>query len=486
MTYGVGSDNPTSQNMKETLQRTTKNLARVALAVAALSGITGQAKANVGNIVGSGSTGPGIGWNSSVTDMNIRFNALRTIGLKTVRLAVDVSDLQNPTNANQFYPERLDNFVQAAYAHGLTPNLMINFYTNPDWAWYRTVDTWNWYWIGYKVAERFRPGSATNIAAGRGSSWGISIYSAFNEPNNKGFFPPDGFPSGNYVWALGNLAEGIHAVNNGLTVMNGGFLNSSPEYLSHIAPLVNSTSARRLDAIDFHHYVGNMNYGPGAGQGSAQTFYDYMMNNATVQVTRNVPVCITESSFELKDPNLNQWQAGYNNFTHYWGDIALRTKSGAINQVKMIGAWDPLVVQWNAPDWSQKYNKEAWGLSQCRQLNPWLGNERGRALRAIATMTKGMTLTSVDAAKGVYILTGGANSFAKKVWVWHNRPTWSNMVGPSFTVTGIPTGCTSGSVYGHNSMNDAGALGVYRSFPVNATSTTLTGLTDGTLVFAAK
>lgn len=257
------------------------------------------------------------------------------------------------------------------------------------------------------------------------------------------------------------------------------------DYGSYLAPLFNGANAnqrRRLDALDIHFYP----YRVDGLNDTLQGNYNWWSQALTVKITRDVPLILTEMNYRIPDASVSQDQAGINGFSHYWNVLAFRNQHGRF-ATQHLGFWDPLILQPVAPNWSGGYETGLWMLGMAKQLNPWKGNERGRAIRLLAQLTKGMRFTAVDDVRGVYTLEGSSGSFARKMYVWHNRPNWTNTPGARFKVQKLPARASRVDVYAYNCMDDNGNVLVYKSLDVgpNQASVTFDNLAQGqTLVFA--
>jgi hypothetical protein len=463
----------------------------VPMVVGTLLGMGSARAQDLTNVVGSGSQGVGVEPTSAASTINTSFASLQTIGLRSCRIAVDVNVLQDKGTSN-YYMSRLDTMVNAAYARGMKRVvILVNYYTNPDWA-YRfgtnPWNDWNWYWIGRNLADRFRPGSSWNQSQGHGS-WGVEIYQAMNEPNNAFFNPPNGLDINYFVEKTKFFSQGVHDSNNALTVINGAFLGWSTAYGGALAPLFNNTTGngnQRLDGWDVHIYNDYINYGPGVSDGSAQSGYNWWMTNTTPAITRMLPAYITECNFAVTQYNqISQDTAARNGFTQFWSILSLKDLNGS-HQIKMMLAWDPLNPQRSTVN----YNDEAWTHSMCQQVSPWQGNPRGRMLRLLSTVTKGMTLYAINNSVGDCYLTAGSGAYAKAMWVWHNRPSqgWTTIQNNTYTCNGIPAGTTRIEVYRYNAMNNSGVITAHTSKSATpGGSVTFTNLpANETLVFAAR
>jgi len=78
-----------------------------------------------------------------------------------------------------------------------------------------------WFAIGRDFATLFRPNSPWLVSQGI-TGWGISVYSAINEPD----LAVD-IPFSTYVNAIEGLADGVHSVDPTLKVIPGGFMSEN-------------------------------------------------------------------------------------------------------------------------------------------------------------------------------------------------------------------------------------------------------------------
>ena len=342
-----------------------------------------------------------------------------------------------PANAAEYWnggkplPERFDEVVLAAHEHGVSPVFLFEYYTR-----------WNielggaekWHAIGSAFAERFHPNSAWLRGHGI-SDWGVTIYTAFNEPmwkdNNPRPIPPD-----QYAFALEALADGVHSIDAKLCVNPGGyqevplFQNRNP-YIKAVAPLFNSG---KLSAIDIHRYW-DVQYVP-MSHGfdfSLQHQFDQVKKDAGI--TADVQFCTTEMNFKRRAVSEDQAAAGF--LTALWDALTVVGRDG--NRVTQF------VMPWNIFNLATK--DENYGLTA--NPSPWTPTARGKVLAMACKLARGMKFTSVDPKNtGVSVLAGDG----RKLWVWQNRPGWSNIAGSSFTLIALPADTTTVDIYGWDGL----------------------------------
>jgi hypothetical protein len=436
-----------------------------------------QPWADLPAMIGSGGFSPWIGYNSDTTILKRDCKILAdVIGVGMIRVTPRAYEVHRLSD-NTFHPEILDVVMNIAFTAGLSaPVCLVEYYFNndPNWdggAWRVPIDQYNWYEIGRALAQRFAPGSTWNVSKGHGATWGMVYYQTMNEPGNEGFNPAPGLDMTKYHDAQKAFADGIHSVSAALKVSNGGFLHGDDGHGKALVDLYNNGT---LSGMDEHDYVdnGSMNYGAGAGTGSAQSLLDDWMR----------PQCgITAQDMEFysSEANFDNWRGLSDDavarcyMTHIWGTLGVVGPRGQ-PITRYYLAWQPLDTEPRN------------GL--CSQISPWLANSRGRIFQMNARLTKGMDIiSSTPKTTGEVILTG-AN---KKMWVWHNRAGWSNKTGTSYTVAAIPSGSTKIDIFRYNSWSQtAGSTGTpapYRTMTLSGeTSLTIDNLpTEETFMFLA-
>ena len=167
-------------------------------------------------------------------------------------------------------PTILDSFLGAALARNITPILLFEYYAQyyPTLG-FGTKDSWAR--IGVAFSRYAGPGGVWPIAHSAPSSWGVTVFTAINEPDggsgNLSFLPGGALPGpAAYVEALSGLSSGVKGVlGAAATVCPGGFMSvnafDDPSLRGlgpFLAPLWNSGV---LDCIDLHTYY-DVQYAP--------------------------------------------------------------------------------------------------------------------------------------------------------------------------------------------------------------------------------
>jgi len=101
-------------------------------------------------------------------------------------------------------------------------------------------------------------------------------------------------------------------------------------------------------------------------------------------------------------------------------------------------------MPWNIFHLTQKDTR--YGL--CTKLAPWTPTERGKVLKLVCRISKGMEFASCDPRlKGLFVLEGTG----RKPWVWQNRTGWTDKPGTTYTLKDIPQTATRLELYRYNS-----------------------------------
>lgn len=338
----------------------------------------------------------------------------------------------------------LDAILALAHEHGVTPMVLFEYYAH----YYEDIGLGTeeqWFAIGRAFAERYRPGGAW--AAERGiRDYGITLYTAFNEPEGTDFEPGRKLGPGPYVAALRGLARGVHAVDPGLQVMPGGFKspNAADDWALRgigpaLAPLWNDGT---LAGIDLHTYF-DVQYAPmeGGYANSAQSNFDQVKR--ACGITADVGFIATE--FNYKKRQVSEEQAACGFLTAIWDSLGVVGGDGSAHVAR-------LAFPWNIFHRAEK--DDHYGMSH--SLQPYRPTARGEVLRLVLRLTRGMTFVSLDPrGTGVFVLQGEG----RKLWVWQNRKGWSSLRGTRFEVRGIPPQATRLEVYGWDGLRRTIELG---------------------------
>jgi hypothetical protein len=383
-----------------------------------------------------------------------KFGVLRDLGATVCRMPLSPRDYWD---GGKPVPERADAGVRMAHAHGIEPVLLFEYYTR----WKEPLgDGAKWRAIGVAFAERFRPGSPWLEKQGiRG--WGVTVYTAINEPewkdNNPEPIPPEA-----YAAALEGLADGVHGVDASLHVVPGGyqevplFQNRDP-YLKAVARLYNEG---KLSAIDIHRYW-DVDYVPMAKRRDFSLQSQFEKAKRDAGITADVAFHTTEMNF--KHRKVSQDEAAQGFLTAIWDALTV-TGAGGQRVSRFVMPWNLFNTEAQDPEYGM-----------CERAAPWTPNARGRVLRDVLRLTRGMAFVSADPkATGVTVLDGTA----ARLWVWQNRAGWSTIAGTSFELKDIPAGAKEIELYGWD--------GLRRKVPVGGATQRLEGLeTEETLLFRA-
>ena len=421
------------------------------LSIALMLFAAGAARADVASSIGAGNLDAG-----RLESAGAKLKALNAIGGGMCRIPVSVNDYRSPGD-NAPHPERLDDLVLLAHKHGITPMLLFEYYTK-----------WNgplggrekWLAIGKAYADRFRPNSEFLTSKGI-RDWGIIHYTAINEPmwtdNNPTPIVPE-----EYAAALEGLADGVHAADKSLKVSPGGyqevplFQNRNP-YIKAVAPLYNNG---KLFAIDIHRYW-DVQYVPMTSyRFSLQTQFEQVKKNAGI--TADVAFHTTEMNFKKRLVTEEQAAAGL--LTALWDALGVTGNAG--QRVTQF------VMPWNV--FNLDTRDDHYGI--CTQLDPWTPTARGKVIRSVGLLTKGMMFTHCDPKQGEFVLEGDG----RKMWVWQNRKGWTREPGESYTLAGIPPAAKAIEVFGWD--------GLLKSIDIaGRTSVKIDGLrVDETWMFVAR
>jgi len=313
-----------------------------------------------------------------------QFDALNDIGIGMCRINVYPDLYWNGTSA---LPKSIDRIVKLCYSRGIAPMLLFEFYGN-----YGNIGSkGKWETIGKSFAERFMPNSAW-LKSQNIHNWGITVYTAINEPDNENTIPKNGANS--YYDALEGLADGVHSIDNTLKVNPGGFMAGNDYddwnlrgYGNAITPLYNTG---KLHGIDLHTYY-DVKYAPmeGGYTNSAQKNFDLVKSSCGI--TSDIAFYSTEFNYKKRDCTEDQAALGF--LTGIWDNLGV------------IGKNNTSVTQFAFP-WcifNTATVDDNYGF--CTQLNPWLPTTRGTVLKMVSQLTKGMWFTKLNPkTTGTFVL----------------------------------------------------------------------------------
>jgi len=432
-------------------------LTPVILACSCCSILTSELRADPGSQIGGGN----IMLRKDLTGADAQFKALKAAGASMCRFPIAEGVYYNP-KLRKPAPERYDRLVLLAHKRGITPMILFEYYTR-----------WNgpiggrdkWRAVGRAFAERFSPDSEWLKSRGV-SGWGITCYTAVNEPTWKSNNPTPIVPE-QYAKALEGLSDGVRSVSEKLTVSPGGYIEGSLHggrnpYMKAAAPLYN---AGKLDAIDIHRYW-DVKYVPMAKtrRHSLQAQFDDVKRD--YKITANVKFHTTEMNFKKRLINEDQAAKGF--LTALWDALGVVDSKG--RRVTQF------VFPWSIFHLTKK--DEHYGL--CTKLSPWTPTARGRVLQLVCRISRGLQFVSCDPREGgLFVLQGPG----RKLWVWQNRTGWTKKPGGAVTINGVPRDMLRLEIYRYNSWDKPWRiLNISRK-----TSVTITDLPQQeTLMFLAR
>ncbi len=390
-----------------------------------------------------------------------QYRVLKDLGAGMCRIPVSEGVYFSPQEKKPL-PERCDEVVLLARKHDVTPVFLFEYYTR----WNRPLGGRDrWHAIGRAFAERFSPGSPFLESRGV-RDWGVRVYTAINEPtwksNNPLPIPPD-----EYAAALEGLADGVHSVSPGLRASPGGYIEGSlhggkDAYVRAAAPLFN---AGKLWSLDIHRYW-DVKYVPmeGTYRHSLQNQFDEVKRD--YGITRDIRFHTTEMNFKKREISEEEAAKGF--LTALWDALGVVGNDGR--------RANEFVFPWNIFNTADK--DDHYGL--CTRLEPWTPTARGKVLRLVCRLARGMEFASCrPRGPGEFLLEGGG----RRLRVWQNRKAWTDRPGTAFEVADIPAGAGVLEVYRWNSWEAP-----WRSFDVaGKTSFAVTGLEPGeTFMFLAR
>ncbi len=418
------------------------------------------------SIMGSGNFENGNGDGGTGATAADQYNALTILGAKMSRMNIYPDHYWNGSAAT---PTAVQSGILQAHTNGNTPMILFEYYTNLG----ALGDYNKWYAIGRDFATQFRPNSPWLTSQGV-TGWGISVYGAINEPDNANAIPKTG--AGSYYDALKGLADGVHSVDPTLKVIPGGFMSENAfqdhtlrGYGPAIAPLLNDGT---LDGIDLHTY-NDISFAPIVKSDGSNSFdwspqSDFDSVKSASGITRDINFYSTEFNFkDESSQGIDENLAAKRFLTCIWANLGVVKNDGHTGATGFAFPWN--IFHTASQD-------AVYGLNT--QLNPWTPRARGVTLQLVLDQSAGMDFVSRDPkGRGEFILNGNN----KKMWVWQNYSTWSNIAGTSYNVTGIPAGATTLTVYGWDGQRGA---------PIQLsgqTSYNVTGLaTNETFMFVAN
>jgi hypothetical protein len=293
-------------------------------------------------------------------------------------------------------PRDFDAAMLEAYKHAISPVILLEYDGS-----YQTLVPPNqigsysdWYAAGQAIAKRFAPdgdwGRENGIAG-----WGVTIYSAINEPDVEA-----SIPFGAYHDALAGLADGVHSIGSALRVVPGGFAtcNSSgdPTLRGYGPAIADLLEDGHLDGIDLHTYYHSRWFPLTSGRYySAQGCFDRV--KAALGLQRDVNFYATEFNIAKLDAWADPRVAARLFLTAFWDE------AGVVGQDKHSSA-TVLAFPWNLAD-TGSVNGPAYAMA--KTSNPWTPELRATMLQTVLRLAGDMKFIQLDPlGTGTYTLDG--------------------------------------------------------------------------------
>ncbi len=353
-------------------------------------------------------------------------------------------------------PKDFDAAMLQAYRQGISPMILLEYEGS-----YQTLNPpqpigsyADWFAAGQAMARRFAPGGEWGKENGI-AGWGVSTYSAINEPDVQATIPRD-----DYHNALAGFADGVHSMDKALRVVPGGFATCNSHgdatlrgYGTAIADLLEDG---RLDGIDLHTYYHSRWFPLTKGRYfSAQSCFDRV--KAALGLRRETNFYSTEFNIAEVDDWADPKVAARLFLTAFWDEV------GVVRADKRTSA-TVLAYPWNLGDVPSK-DDTAYAMAQSE--NPWSPDLRAAVLRTVLRLAGDMHFIRLDPlATGTYALEGRAG----QLLVWQNLHDWTDRPGTSWQVT-LPDWAQIAELWGWD--------GLRRVIPVRGGPFTLEGLAEG-------
>ncbi|RMG68594.1 MAG: hypothetical protein D6722_11640, partial [Bacteroidetes bacterium] len=287
----------------------------------------------------------------------------------------------------------MDSLMGLAYEYGVRPMILFEQYGTP------VGDYDKWYAIGSAFAAHYGPGGTWGSARGI-SDWGVTLFSAFNEPDAMRR-DSNAIGYDEYKTALQGLADGVHSIHDSLRVIPGGFMSANAfsdytlgGYGSAIAPLLNDGT---LDGIDLHTYFGK--YAPVTKyKFSAQSNFNSIKK--TCGITREIAFYASEFNYKAHQEPVPEDTAAKHLLTMIWDHLGVCGSDSHTVVSKMSLIWG--------------HFDTAYSTGIARNVYPWVPKSRGRVWQTTLELLQGMRFLSADPLEtGVYVL----ESATHKIWV---------------------------------------------------------------------
>ena len=339
-------------------------------------------------------------------------------------------------------PEAMDEVMSAAMQRNIRPVVLLEYYA-PQYVQSSGFGNWGqWYGIGRAFATHLRPGGTWAAANNAPLGFGVTDYTAFNEPDGGVGFTTGSNPGpSGYAMALNALSTGIKSIDPSLRVSAGGFMSVNAHQDctlrglgKMLAPLWNNGT---LDTLDLHTYM-DVQYAPmeNSFHSSAQANFDCVKRASGIT---NQQLRFTTTEFNYKERLVDEAVAARGLLTAIFDNV------GVVN-AHNIPVSDRS-FPWNIFDTPAQ--DVPYGMAQ--SLNPYRPTKRGCVLARTWGLLKTVPWAWISAdprGTGVYNLSAPGQTLT----VWQNRKAWTSLDGESLTLAALPAGAATLDVYGWNGL----------------------------------
>ena len=339
----------------------------------------------------------------------------------------------------------LDLIMKRLHEAKIRPMLLLEYYTHQDFAKLGLGTEAQWREIGRAFATRYRPGGTWAQEQGISDGFGITLYTAFNEPEptqlrlggKPGLAP--------YVAALRGLAEGVHAVDASLQVAPGGFMaaNAWKDWtLRGLAPMLaplfdNGT----LAGMDLHTYY-DVQWAPMEGRYTCSAQNNFDMVKIASGIKTDIAFLSTEFNFKNRICPPERAAAGL--LTGIWDHFAIVGNDGKTLKSTLALPWNLFHTQAKDPQFGMVLTE-----------TPYTPTPNGAVLKLVMELCQGTRGVAADPRRTGMIALRGAD---RTIWVWQNRTAWTDQPGTSITLDGVPAGAKEVEIYGWDGKRATVAL----------------------------
>ena len=389
--------------------------------------------------------------------------------------------IKDGSNWSQPTPETMDAFMAAALAANVTPILLFEYYS-PQFDAATGWGSWEqWRGVGAAFCAYLCPGGTWALRVGAPVGFGVTVFTAVNEPDiGQGFVTGGAVGPAAYAAGLSGLSAGVKGVFATARVLPGGFAAPNARgdmtlggLAPHLGPLwANET----LDGLDLHTYY-DVQYAPmnGTFAHSTQANYDGVLAAAGIGGSSARGISFATTEFNFKERLVNDTVAAAGFLTGIWDQLTVSSLQN-----------EPLAAQafpWNI------FNNRSVDVDYFMAASlgpPYQPAPRGCAFALVAALLRvagggaDWAWESVD-PRGTGVARLRAPSGALLV-VWQNRPAWTSLPDThAFELAGLAPGTAAVRVYGWEGLRRTLAV------PPAAASVNITGLPGGeTYMFLAQ